>query len=57
MILSFIDELQESHVDKKEKMPKQKGKRQSSHSQSTHEVVADLQSKIIKNGQNLKPIP
>ena len=53
----LIDELQEPHVEKKGKMPKQKGKRPSSNSQSTHEVIAHLQSKIIQNGQNPKPIP
>ena len=57
VILPFIDELQEPHVEKKGKMPKQKVKRPSSNSQSTHEVIAHLQSKIIQNGQNQKPIP
>ena len=51
MILSFIDELQEPYSEIKEKMPKQKGKRQSSYSQSTHKVVADLPSTSFKNSK------
>ena len=49
--------MQEPHVEKKRKIIKQKGKRPISKGKSTHEVIADLQSKIIQNGQNLKPIP
>ena len=51
MILSFIDELQEPYSEIKEKMPKQKGKRQSSHSKSTHKVLADLPSTSFKTSK------